>query len=158
MPGRKGRFVRVLPAATISTCLSGYPDCCFLGQWDNVGSGRLFLYYARCWITLLRRTQASSIDRPHYRWPSGVMERLKYITRRQALFLSGAAALSFRMSGAHAVPPAPRMPIDFDMPPGACDCHVHVIGDPGLFPMASGRVYTPAPAGPDDLDDRRPAG
>lgn len=75
----------------------------------------------------------------------------KQLTRRQALLLSGAAALSLRVSGAHAAPPMPRMPIDFDMPPGACDCHVHVIGDPARFPMASGRVYTPPPAGPNDL-------
>jgi predicted TIM-barrel fold metal-dependent hydrolase len=33
-----------------------------------------------------------------------------------------------------------------DMPEGACDTHVHVIGDPQLFPMAADRTYTPAPA------------
>ncbi len=75
----------------------------------------------------------------------------KQLTRRQALLLSGAAALSLRMSGARAAPPMPRSPVDFDMPQGACDCHVHIIGDPTLFSMANGRVYTPPPASPDDL-------
>lgn len=31
------------------------------------------------------------------------------------------------------------------LPPGACDCHAHVIGDAG-YPMSPRRQYTPAPA------------
>lgn len=31
----------------------------------------------------------------------------------------------------------------FELPPGACDCHVHVFGDPAVFPYAPGRGYTP---------------
>jgi predicted TIM-barrel fold metal-dependent hydrolase len=30
-----------------------------------------------------------------------------------------------------------------DMPPGACDCHVHIIGPPDRFPMVANRAYTP---------------
>jgi predicted TIM-barrel fold metal-dependent hydrolase len=75
----------------------------------------------------------------------------KQLTRRQALLLSGAAALSLRASAVRAAPPIPRTSVDFDMPPGACDCHVHIIGDPALFPMANGRVYTPPQASLDDL-------
>ncbi|WP_242697274.1 amidohydrolase family protein [Bordetella petrii] len=37
------------------------------------------------------------------------------------------------------------------LPAGACDCHVHVIGDPARYPMAAGRHYTPGPATPQDL-------
>jgi predicted TIM-barrel fold metal-dependent hydrolase len=33
----------------------------------------------------------------------------------------------------------------FDMPPGACDCHTHLFGDPARFPFWSGRTYTPPP-------------
>lgn len=36
-------------------------------------------------------------------------------------------------------------------PPGACDCHVHVIGDPARFPMDPKRDYTPEPATSADL-------
>jgi predicted TIM-barrel fold metal-dependent hydrolase len=32
------------------------------------------------------------------------------------------------------------------LPPGACDCHVHVFGDPSRFPYAPDRRYTPARA------------
>jgi predicted TIM-barrel fold metal-dependent hydrolase len=32
------------------------------------------------------------------------------------------------------------------MPAGACDCHVHVFGDPQRYPFFSGRVYTPETA------------
>lgn len=37
------------------------------------------------------------------------------------------------------------------LPAGACDCHVHVIGDPARHPMAAGRPYTPGLATPQDL-------
>lgn len=36
--------------------------------------------------------------------------------------------------------------VDFVVPPGSCDSHVHVIGDPRKFPMWPTRPYTPPPA------------
>lgn len=45
----------------------------------------------------------------------------------------------------------PRTPINFDVPPGACDCHTHIFGDPGRFPMTPSRVYTPEPALVDEM-------
>lgn len=41
--------------------------------------------------------------------------------------------------------PAPRPP-HFAMPPGACDCHAHVIGAPPDYPLVAERAYTPPPA------------
>jgi predicted TIM-barrel fold metal-dependent hydrolase len=41
--------------------------------------------------------------------------------------------------------------VNFDVPRGACDCHVHVLGEPAKFPFAAGRVYTPPPASIDRL-------
>lgn len=41
---------------------------------------------------------------------------------------------------------ATDQPDRFNIPAGACDTHVHVIGDPHLFPMAADRDYTPPPA------------
>ena len=32
------------------------------------------------------------------------------------------------------------------LPPGACDCHVHVFGRPSRYPLAAGRAYTPPEA------------
>jgi len=43
-----------------------------------------------------------------------------------------------------------RTAVDFDVPRGACDCHVHVF-DPAHFPYDSGRIYTPPEASIDDL-------
>lgn len=40
--------------------------------------------------------------------------------------------------------PATRRP-SFTPPPGACDCHHHVYGRPGTYPLAPVRGYTPAP-------------
>ena len=41
-------------------------------------------------------------------------------------------------------------PVDFSVPRGACDCHVHVFGDPRQFPLWTGRSYTPPPAPVED--------
>jgi predicted TIM-barrel fold metal-dependent hydrolase len=42
-------------------------------------------------------------------------------------------------------------PVNFRVPAGACDCHVHVFGDPTRFPMSADRLYTPPPASVGDL-------
>jgi len=39
----------------------------------------------------------------------------------------------------------------FDLPPGACDCHTHVFGDPRAFPFAAKRTYTPPEASETEL-------
>jgi predicted TIM-barrel fold metal-dependent hydrolase len=41
--------------------------------------------------------------------------------------------------------------LDFDMPRGACDCHVHVMGSPPRYSYAVDRVYTAGVAQPEDL-------
>jgi predicted TIM-barrel fold metal-dependent hydrolase len=43
-----------------------------------------------------------------------------------------------------------RTAVEFEIPKGACDCHVHVF-DPMRFPYAVGRVYTPPTASVNDL-------
>jgi len=40
---------------------------------------------------------------------------------------------------------------DFPVPAGACDCHVHVFGDPSRFPLDAARRYTPEMATDDQL-------
>lgn len=47
--------------------------------------------------------------------------------------------------------PQPRTNVNFDVPAGACDCHVHVFGDPQRYPLFAGRVYTPPPATVEEL-------
>jgi predicted TIM-barrel fold metal-dependent hydrolase len=39
----------------------------------------------------------------------------------------------------------------FDMPSGACDCHVHVFGPIARYPFAAERMFTPGPASVEDL-------
>lgn len=51
----------------------------------------------------------------------------------------------------------PPSPASFDVPTGACDCHVHVFGPFDRFPLASTRSYTPAPALTSDLIARMDA-
>lgn len=36
---------------------------------------------------------------------------------------------------------------DFEVPDDACDCHMHVFGDPAQYPPAALRAYTPTPMG-----------
>lgn len=38
----------------------------------------------------------------------------------------------------------------FDIPPLACDCHMHIFGPRDVFPYAEGRIYTPPAASIDD--------
>ncbi len=45
----------------------------------------------------------------------------------------------------------PSSPVSFEVPPGACDCHTHIHGDPETFPFFPGRVYTPEMALPDEM-------
>ena len=70
------------------------------------------------------------------------------LTRRTMLLASAGAGalLALRSGNAHAAAPnTVKTPVNFDVPRGACDCHVHVF-DPTRFPYFSGRVYTPPEA------------
>jgi predicted TIM-barrel fold metal-dependent hydrolase len=42
-------------------------------------------------------------------------------------------------------------PVNFAVPPNACDCHTHIFGDPHKFPFFPGRVYTPPMALPREM-------
>src|SRR5215472_6629777 len=75
------------------------------------------------------------------------------LTRRTLLFATAAAGAlrALRSENAEAAAASTvKMPVDFDVPRGACDCHVHVF-DPARFPYFSGRVYTPPAATAEDL-------
>jgi predicted TIM-barrel fold metal-dependent hydrolase len=78
------------------------------------------------------------------------------LSRRDGLRLAGAAAAaslggaSFSRAQSSAAPSV-KTPVNFDVPPGAVDCHVHVFPDPAKFPFWSGRGYTPPVATADDL-------
>jgi predicted TIM-barrel fold metal-dependent hydrolase len=75
------------------------------------------------------------------------------ITRRE-VFKGVVAAGVVRVIGARsamAAAPQPRTKVNFDVPPGACDCHVHVFGDPKKYPFFAGRTYTPDIASVDEL-------
>ena len=83
------------------------------------------------------------------------------VTRRTTLAVAGvltasiAAASVMRFSvstpkSSGGRPKSKEIP-SFDVPQGACDLHVHVIGDPSRFPMAPDRDYTPPQATADAL-------
>lgn len=61
-----------------------------------------------------------------------------------ALTLGAMAALRTRPAASQASQPSTR--VSFDVPPGACDCHTHVFGDPRRFPFTANRTYTPPSA------------
>jgi predicted TIM-barrel fold metal-dependent hydrolase len=74
------------------------------------------------------------------------------ITRRRFLQTSLATAGLLRWAPrAFAQAAQPRTPVDFAVPAGACDCHVHIFGDPQRFPFFAGRTYTPGLASVDEL-------
>jgi predicted TIM-barrel fold metal-dependent hydrolase len=76
------------------------------------------------------------------------------LTRRNVLkggIAAGVASLIGSARTASAAAPQPRTKVTFDVPPGACDCHVHVFGDPKKYPFFDGRTYTPEMASTDEL-------
>src|SRR5947209_1219146 len=74
------------------------------------------------------------------------------VTRRDLLIAGAAAGVAAsRVGRAFADMPAPTTAVDFDVPRGGCDCHVHVFPDPAEFPFSSGRGYTPPTASPKEL-------
>ena len=69
-------------------------------------------------------------------------------------FLSGIGATGLTESlklGFSAETPHSITPVRFDVPEGACDCHVHVFGDARRFPFAASRTYTPESASAAEL-------
>ena len=70
------------------------------------------------------------------------------ITRRKILLGSIAAGAASILQSRVAISKAaqPSTPVNFAVPPDACDCHTHIFGDPRQFPWFSGRTYTPESA------------
>jgi predicted TIM-barrel fold metal-dependent hydrolase len=59
--------------------------------------------------------------------------------------MSGLAMLAAKSASLTAKAAQPSVPVNFAVPPGACDTHVHVF-DGARFPFVATRVYTPEPA------------
>ena len=73
------------------------------------------------------------------------------LTRRN--FLSGAIATGVLMRGRNGFVKAsqPATPVNFAVPPHACDCHTHYYGDPVKFPPAPQHVSTPEGTQPEEM-------
>ncbi len=69
------------------------------------------------------------------------------ITRRSLLLGAGVGSASKLLARASQV----TTRVNFAIPPGACDCHTHIFGDPAQFPLFAGRTYTPETALPDEM-------
>jgi predicted TIM-barrel fold metal-dependent hydrolase len=80
------------------------------------------------------------------------------LTRRRMLAsaVAGVALGTLRVDATRAAAPTVRTAVDFDIPRGACDCHVHIFDSAG-FPYANERVYTPPTASLQDLRDLQTA-
>jgi predicted TIM-barrel fold metal-dependent hydrolase len=72
-------------------------------------------------------------------------------TRRDVLLGAIAASAIARAGSVFAEASQPSTPVNFAIPPGACDCHTHIHGDPVRFPWFEGRVYTPELASPEEM-------
>ncbi|MBR0934806.1 amidohydrolase family protein [Bradyrhizobium jicamae] len=73
------------------------------------------------------------------------------LTRRSMMLASIAAGVTMTSSNASSRASQPSTAVNFDVPPGACDCHTHIHGDPEKFPFFAGRVYTPEQASPEEM-------
>jgi predicted TIM-barrel fold metal-dependent hydrolase len=73
-------------------------------------------------------------------------------TRRAVLIagaIAGSAAWLRTPVDVVAAPSQPKTRVSFDVPTGACDCHIHIYGDPHRFPFTPSRSYTPEQASVD---------
>ena len=76
------------------------------------------------------------------------------ITRREAIKAGLAVGVSGLVAGVRpgfGSVPLPKTKVNFDVPAGACDCHVHVFGDPKQYPFFAGRTYSPETASVEQL-------
>jgi predicted TIM-barrel fold metal-dependent hydrolase len=74
-------------------------------------------------------------------------------TRREVVIgavAAGAAGLLSKPHAALASASQPSTPVNFAVPDGACDCHVHTF-DPQRFPYSPSRPYTPEPVSVEEL-------
>src|SRR5260370_20180478 len=74
-------------------------------------------------------------------------------TRREIVkgaVIAGAAGLASRPDLSIASASQPSTPVNFAVPEGACDCHVHTF-DPQHFPFSPSRPYTPEPVSVEEL-------
>ena len=74
-------------------------------------------------------------------------------TRREVVLgavTAGTAALVLIPNAALASASQPSTPVNFAVPEGACDCHVHTF-DPQHFPFSPSRPYTPEPVSVEEL-------
>ena len=63
---------------------------------------------------------------------------------------AGTTALAWKPGRALASASQPSTPVNFAVPEGACDCHVHTF-DPQHFPYSPARPYTPEPVSVEEL-------
>ena len=75
------------------------------------------------------------------------------LSRREMLTVTSlaVAAAVRRSRDASDTASQPATAVNFSVPPGACDCHTHVFGDPNRFPFAAARTYTPESASVDEM-------
>jgi predicted TIM-barrel fold metal-dependent hydrolase len=73
------------------------------------------------------------------------------LTRRSILLGSIAAGVMMQNRDVLGKAAQPATAVNFEIPPGACDCHTHIHGDVEKFPFFAGRVYTPEPASPEEM-------
>jgi predicted TIM-barrel fold metal-dependent hydrolase len=72
-------------------------------------------------------------------------------TRRDILIGAATASALATTRALFAKASQPATPVNFAVPPNACDSHTHIYGDPKQFPLWSARTFTPEPALPDEM-------
>jgi predicted TIM-barrel fold metal-dependent hydrolase len=65
------------------------------------------------------------------------------ISRRHFLLGSIATGVLATRVRAGTDPSQPSTRVNFAVPAGACDCHLHIFGDPKQYPLSPTRTYTP---------------
>ena len=73
------------------------------------------------------------------------------LTRRKFVTGAIAAGVLLRTEGGFAKAAQPATPVNFEIPPHACDCHTHFYGDPKVFPLSPAHLYIPETLQPAEM-------
>lgn len=99
---------------------------------------------------LFTPAEAAKAERRNTTATSGPDCRVGMISRREVL-ISAVAGFVRPWTTVLASSSRSATPVNFDVPAGASDCHVHVFGDPQRFPLSPSRTYTPESASVEEM-------
>src|SRR5204863_10059562 len=106
-----------------------------------------------CWYARHMRSRRNVLFSPEVQIsrPKNSTREKPMLTRCSVMLVSIAAGMTMPDRLIFATAAQPSTPVNFDVPPGACDCHSHIHSDPETFHFFPRRVYIPLLTSPAEM-------